>query len=134
MNMKKFILATIGVFVFIFEMLWHGFLMKDMYEATMSIWRPEEESDMRFIFASQFLFSIMLVYIYTIIGKHITCKRGMVFGLFAGLLMAMPELGTYCYLPIPLSISLMWMLATLLKGLGSGIVVAAIYKEQSSTK
>jgi hypothetical protein len=64
----------------VFEMLWHGFLMRGMYDATISVWRPEEESDMKFIFASQFLFAAVLAYIYTFIGKHISCKRGVVFG------------------------------------------------------
>ena len=133
MNVKRFALATIGafLFVFLFEFLWHGFLMRGMYEATSSVWRPEDESNMAFIFAAQFLFSAVLAYIYTVIGKHISCKRGVAFGFFAGLLLAMPELGTYCYLPIPLTITLMWMLASLIKGLGAGVVIATIYKEKT---
>lgn len=134
MDTKRYAIAVLAtfIFVFIFEFLWHGFLMRGMYDATISVWRPEDESDMRFIFASQFLFALVLAYIYTVIGKHITCKYGVAFGFFAGLLMTMPELGTYCYLPIPLSITLMWMLATLLKGLGSGVIIAAIYKFPTS--
>ena len=130
MNTKRFALATIGAFFFvmIFEMLWHGFLMKGMYDATSSVWRPEDAHYMQYMFASQFLFAGVLAYIYTIIGKHISCKHGVAFGFFAGLLLAMPQLGTYCYLPIPLTISLMWMLASVLKGLGAGVVIAAIYK------
>lgn len=131
MNTKKFVLAVIAafVFVFIFEFLWHGFLMRGMYEATIEVWRPEDPAYMKYIFASQLLFVAVLTYIYTLIGKHLACKRGIAFGFFAGLLLAMPALGTYCYLPIPLTISLMWMLAALLKGLGSGVVIALIYKE-----
>ena len=131
MNVKRFALATIGafLFVFVFEFLWHGILMKGMYDATSSVWRPEEESNMLFIFAAQFLFALVLAFIYTKIGKHISCKRGIAFGFFTGLLMAMPELGTYCYLPIPLTITLMWMLSTLIKGLGAGMTIAAIYRD-----
>lgn len=124
-------MATIAafVFVFIFEGLWHQLLMKDMYEATLSVWPPEDPGKMVYIFTSQFLFVAVMAYIYTVVGKHIPCKRGIAFGFFVGLLLAMPTLGTYCYLPIPLTITLMWMLACLLKGLGAGIVIAAIYKE-----
>jgi hypothetical protein len=104
--------------------------MKDMYEATLSVWRPEDPSKMVYIFAGQLLFVAALAFIYTVIGKHIPCNRGIAFGFFAGLLLAMPTLGTYCYLPIPLTITLMWMLACLLKGLGSGVVIAAIYKDK----
>ena len=131
MNTKKFILALIGAFVFIFmfEWLWHGMLMKGMYEATIEVWRPEDPSLMGYIFASQFLFAAVLTFIYTKIGKHIACKRGIAFGFFAGLLLAMPQLGAYCYMPVPLTIPLMWMLSSLLECIGAGMVIAAIYKE-----
>ena len=130
MNTKRFILAVIGAFafVFVFEMLWHGFAMKGMYDATASVWRPEEEHQMIYIFASQFLFAAVLAYIYTVVGSHLSCKRGIAFGFFAGLLLATVDLGSYCYLPIPLSITLMWMAASILKGLGSGVIIALIYK------
>lgn len=130
MNTKRLIFAIIGAFIFVvaFEMLWHGFLMKGLYEATASVWRPEEEHEMIYMFASQFLFAAVVAFIYTKIGRHIPCKRGIAFGFFVGLILAMPELGSYCYLPIPMSIALLWMLAGLLKGLGTGMAVAAIYK------
>ena len=133
MNVQRFALSVVGafVFVFVFEFLWHAVLMKGMYDATSSIWRPEEEVKMVYIFASQFLFAVVFSYIYTLIGKHIACKRGIAFGFFAGLLMAMPQLGTYCYLPIPLTISLLWMLAEFLKCLGAGMVIAAFYREKT---
>ncbi len=131
MNIKRFIFAAIGGFVavFAFEMLWHGFLMKGMYDATISVWRPEAESNMTFMFASQFLFAAAMAFAYTKIGKHIPCKRGIAFGLFVGLILAAPQLGTYCYLPIPLTISLMWMFAALIKSVVGGMAIAAIYTE-----
>ncbi len=131
MNIQRFIFAAIGGFVavFAFEMLWHGFVMKGMYEATISVWRPEAESDMTFMFASQFLFAAAMAYAYTKIGQHIPCKRGVAYGFFVGLILAAPQLGTYCYLPIPLTISLMWMLASLIKSMACGMTIAAIYKE-----
>ena len=129
MNIQRFSLSILGafIFIFVFEFTWHGFLMKGLYDATITVWRPQEESNMLYIFASQFLFAVVFAYIYTLIGKQIACKRGIAFGFFAGLLLAMPQLGTYCYLPIPLTISLLWMLAAFLKCLGAGIVIAAIY-------
>jgi hypothetical protein len=107
-------------------------LMKSMYEATIEVWRPEDPSYMIYIFAAQFLFAAVLTHIYTVVGKYLSCKRGIAFGFFAGLLLAMPQLGAYAYMPVPLTIPLMWMLASLLKGLGSGIIIAAIYKEKSA--
>ena len=104
--------------------------MKGMYQATSSVWRPEGEHNMGFMLLSQFLFAAVLALIYTGVGKHLPCKKGIQFGFSAGLLLAMPQLGTFCYLPIPLKISLLWMVAALLKGTGCGFVIAQIYKEK----
>jgi len=132
MNFKRFVLAVLGAFasVFVFEMLWHGFLMKGMYEATMSVWRPESECNMTVMLVSQFLFAGVLAYIYTLIGSKLPCKRGVAFGFFAGLILGVPQLATYCYLPIPLSISLMWVLASIVKCTLVGMAIACIYKEK----
>jgi hypothetical protein len=134
LNIKRFILATIAafVFIFIFEWLWHGMLMKGMYEATKDVWRPEDASLMIYVFASLFLFAAVLTYIYTVVGKHLPCKRGIAFGFFAGLLLAMPNLGAYAHMPIPLTIPLMWMLSMVIECLGAGMVIAAIYKEPTA--
>ncbi len=130
MNTKKFILALIGafVFIFVFEWLWHGMLMKGMYEATIEVWRPEDPSLMIYIFAAQFLFAAVFTYIYTVVGKHLSCKRGVAYGFFAGLLLAAPQLGAYCYMPIPLTIPLMWMLSVIIECTIAGVIIAAIYK------
>jgi hypothetical protein len=132
MNIKKYAIATIAafVFIFVFEWLWHGMLMKGMYEATIEVWRPEDPSLMIYIFASQLLFAAVLTYIYTLVGKYLPCKRGIAFGFFAGLLLAMPNLGAYAYMPIPLTIPLMWMLSMVVECIGAGMVIAAIYKEK----
>lgn len=134
MNIQRYALAALGafIFVFVFEFLWHGLLMRGMYDATITVWRPQEESNMAYIFAAQILFATILTFIYTRIGKLLECKRGIAFGFFAGLLLAAPQLGTYCYLPIPITITLMWMLAEFLKCLGAGVTIAAIYREKIS--
>ena len=134
MNIKRYAIATIAafIFIFLFEWLWHGMLMKGMYEATKDVWRPEDPSLMVYIFAVQFLFAAVLTYIYTVVGKHLPCKRGIAFGFFAGLLMAMPNLGAHAYMPIPLTIPLMWMLSMVVECVIAGMVIAAIYKESNA--
>ena len=41
--------------------------------------------------------------------------------------MAMPQIATYCYLPIPLAISLLWALVAFVKALGGSYIVSKIY-------
>jgi hypothetical protein len=131
--MQGMILSAIGafVFVFLFEFLVHGFLMKDMYDATISVWRPQAESSMPVMFLSQFLFALAVAFFYPIVGPDINCKKAMPFGFGLGLVMAMPAIGTFCYLPIPITISLCWAAAAFFKSLGTALIVAKIFNRWS---
>lgn len=127
--MKKMLLGgiTAFVFVFLFEILVHGFLMKDLYEASISVWRPQAESNMAVMLLSQFLFAIAVAFFYPIVGPDKDCKKAAPFGFGLGLVMAMPQIATYSYLPIPMSISLMWAVASFMKAFGSAYIVAKIF-------
>jgi len=127
--MKKMALGGLAAFVFVFlyEFLVHGFLMKGMYEATMSVWRPQEESSMPIMFLSQFLFAMAVAFFYPVVGPDKDCKKAIPFGFGLGLVMAMPSIGTYSYLPIPMSISLLWALAAFGKAFGASYIVGRIF-------
>ena len=129
MNIKRFVFASLGAFIFVFlyEFLVHGYFMMSLYEQTSDVWRPQEESNMAFMFLSQLLFGVALAFFYPIVGLDTECKKAIPFGIGLGLVMAMPQLGTYCYLPIPLTISLLWALIAFGKALGSSFIVSKIY-------
>ncbi len=117
------------VFVFLFEFAVHGFLMKGMYEATMSVWRPPAESNMAVMFLGQFLFAMAVAFFYPIVGPDKECKKAIPFGIGLGIVMAIPQMASYSYLPIPISISLAWGAASFVKALGSSIIVAKLYNK-----
>lgn len=129
MNMKRFVFATIGAFVFVFlyEFLVHGFLMMSLYEQTADVWRPQEQSNMLVMFISQFLFAAALAFFYPVVGLDEECKKALPFGIGLGLVMAMPQIGTYSYLPIPMTISLSWALITFVEALVATCIVSKIY-------
>ncbi len=129
MNMKRFMIAGIAAFVFVFlyEFLVHGVLLMNEYEQTMNVWRPQEESDMRIMMLSQFLFGMAVAFFYPIVGLDTDCKKALPFGIGLGLVMAMPQIATYCYLPIPLKLSLFWAVATFVKAVISVYIVSKIY-------
>lgn len=131
MNVKKLAISVIAAFVtvYAFEWLWHGILMNDMYQATASVWRPSSEANYTIMTAAQFLFALSFTVFYAKVGKHLECKRGVAFGLLTGLLLGLPDIGAYSYLPIPLTLALMWVLANIFKCIVTGVVVAFIYKE-----
>ena len=129
MTAKRFLSATLGAFVFVFlyELLVHGQLMMGLYNQTASLWRPQEECNMAIMLLSQLLFAAALAFFYPIIGSDTECKKAIPFGAGLGLVMAAPQLATYCYLPIPLSISLSWALISFIKALGRTYIVSKIY-------
>lgn len=124
--------VTAFVFVFIFEFVVHGFLMKGMYEATMNVWRPQSESNMGVMLLSQFLFAIAVAFFYPIVGPDQDCKKAAPFGFGLGLVMAMPQIASYSYLPIPISISLFWALTAFVKAFGSAFIVAKVFNKVTS--
>ena len=116
-------------FVFVFEFIVHGFLMKDLYNATLSVWRPPAESNMLVMFLSQFLFALAVAFFYPIVGPDKECKKAAPFGFGLGLVMAMPQIASYSYLPIPITISLLWAAASFVKAFGSVLIVAKIFNK-----
>lgn len=133
MNTNRYIAATLVVFIAVFalDFLVHGVMLKDAYTQTAHLWRPEEEANMLYMFASQLLSSAVLVFIFTRHYEGRGIGEGMRFGLMIGLFLAALELGAYCYMPIPMSLLLSWMAAVLAKGIVSGIVAAAIYRAKT---
>ena len=130
MNKKRYVISLFVVFAFVFsyEFLVHGFLLQDIYTQTAQLWRPEEESNMLFLFTSQLCFSAVFAYIFTLNYEGRGIGEGIRFGLYIGMLLGSIEIGTYCYMPIPMVLMLSWVLASLLKGLGSGVILSLVYK------
>ena len=131
MNTKRLTLSFVAVFVFVFlyDFAVHGQLLTELYEQTSNLWRPKGEHKMEFIFASQVLFSAMIAYIFTRNHENKGIRESVRFGLMIGLLIGATQIGTYCYMPIPLALTLSWTVAEIVKGLGAGIVLALVYKE-----
>ena len=129
MNMKHFLSASLlaFVFVFIYEFVVHGVLMMSLYEQTSEVWRPQEESNMVVMFLSQLLFCIAVAFFYPIVGLDTDCKKGVPFGIGLGLVMAAPQISTFCYLPIPLKISLFWAFIEFVKTLVTVLIVSKVY-------
>ena len=130
-NCTRFFFASIAVFifVFVFEFVLHGKLLEGMYEATMNLWRPEAEMKMPFLLASQFLFSVFVVWLFT---RHYEAKgicEGTRYGLWIGLILASLPLAAYSYMPIPLTMVIAWIVGEFVKGLGSGIVASLVYRK-----
>ena len=136
MDTKKYLLTALAAFgfVFIFEFVVHGVLLKDMYVETAHLWRTEEESKMQFITLGQIVYALATAFLFTkICDTEYFKNNGLRYGLLLGILMASPTIASYCYMPVPLALWLSWVATELVKGLGTGIVIALIYSSALKT-
>lgn len=131
MNVSRYVLAVLVAFAVIFgyDYLVHGVLMMDQYQETIKLWRPQAPEFIVVMAASQFLYAIMFVFIFTRNYENLGLAEGLRFGLYIGALLAALTLGMYAFLPVPFKIVAYWMLADLIKGLLVGAVTAAVYRQ-----
>lgn len=135
MSIKRFMIAAVCafIFVFIYEFIVHGIFLKDIYEQTAELWRPEAEMSMPIMLLGQALFGLAVAFFYPIVGLNAEgCKKAMPFAISLGLVMAAPQIASYCYLPIPMKLSVFWMLTEFFKAFGTVLVVAKIYHWKQS--
>ena len=130
MNKQKYVISVLVTFIIValYEFLVHGQLLMGLYTQTKEIWRPQEESNMLFMFASQLSFAAVMAYIFTLHYEGKGIGEGVRFGLCIGMLLGSIEIATYCYMPIPMVLMLSWVVVSLLKGLGSGVVLSLVYR------
>jgi hypothetical protein len=131
MNTKRYVLATFStfLFVFIFEFVIHGLLLKGTYFETRHLWKSQSVQGMAFMGLSQYLFSAFTVFLYTRKHDGKGAIEGLRFGLILGMILLSLDIATYSYLPIPFTLVLSWMVANLLKGIGAGLVASMVYKD-----
>jgi len=132
MNVRRYILAVAGVFAFVlgFDMIFHGQILLGLYEQTASLWRPESDHNMAFMIAEWVVFSAVVVFIFSNKpGDNKGVKEGAFFGLMIGLLIGSIQIGTYCYMPIPMALTVGWVVGSVFKGIGAGVVASLLYKK-----
>lgn len=132
MNIKRFILASIAVFVVIQVIDWlvHGVLLSGWYSQLQSIWRPNMMDYMWLMMLGSLFFSFMFVYIFTKAYEEKGLLEGARYGLYIGLLLFVSGmLGQYTMYPIPLGLALIWLGYGIAEMVIAGVVAAAIYRK-----
>ena len=137
MNIKRLVLAFLAVFVFIFAFEWvfHGILLKDAYAHTASLWRPETEmmGYFHWLVMGQAVIALAFVLLF---ARGFT-GRGVAGGIQLGILVAVLRLGlnliTYAVQPISVKIALSWSVGGLLEAAVAGAIAGAIYKQAQAT-
>ncbi len=128
--MKKFILATIAIFIAwsILDMITHGMLLESLYKQTAQLWRPEAEMKMGLMYLVSILNAVLFVWIYYVLVNK-SFKNGVLFGLLMGLLNGIGMgYGSYTFMPIPYVLAFGWFLSSVVNGLVAGLLVGWIVK------
>ncbi len=132
--LKPNLLAIIAVFVVwsILDFLIHGMLLQSTYEATANLWRPMEEMNAFLCYGVKLGFSVCFVLIYALLISEKSLHNGIKYGLLLGLGNGLMALGSYVYMPIPLTLAEAWLAAALVQTGISGAIVGEIIKKPSS--
>jgi hypothetical protein len=132
MNFKRYVLATLGLFVFIFlyEFFIHGFVLMGLYESTPHVWRDFAlmEANWPSAMFYQFALSVWTAFAFTQIYKEGGVKNGLLFGLFFGVFAGILTASWYLWLPVLPSLSVSWFLSGIGEGLGGGLILGSIYR------
>ena len=137
MNHKRGFLAFIVAFVFIFffGFFWHGMLMKPMYLATSSLWRPE--ADFQSHFPILILGHTVIAFAFT--GLYVSkvginsAAVGFGYGIVLGILACGINIIRFAVEPLMANMLFMWFAADMICFAIMGALVGAIYKPLTSS-
>lgn len=132
MDITRFLIAAIAVFVFtfLFEWVFHGGYMMDQYQATAGMWRSAEEMQHFFPIGVgfQLALSALIAFLFTRNYEARGMAEGLRFGLYIGLLLGLLAARSYVWTPIPDMMAVCWFVGGLLQGIGSGLVLSLVYR------
>jgi hypothetical protein len=129
--LKQTTWSVIAVFILwsVLDFFIHSVLLQSTYQETAHLWRPMDEMKMPLMSFVTLIFSICFVsiYSYLIDSKSLQSgiKYGVIFGVATGTSMGF---GSYCYMPIPLSLAFSWFAASLVELSLAGLVVGLVIK------
>ena len=134
--MKRFILAFIAAYIFIFFWVWllNGVFLKGVYAQTPNLWRTQ--SEMMSLFHWIIIGQAMVVFSFVVIYASGFAGGGVIAGVRLGLLLeiaaiGMP-LGFYAVQPIPGKLILYGSIGGLIEMVIVGAMVGAICKPASA--
>jgi hypothetical protein len=130
--MKRFILAFIAAYIFIFVWGWllNGVVLKDVYAETPNLWRSQ--TDMMSLFHWIIIGQALVVFAFVMIYASGFAGGGVVAGIRLGLLLEIAaigmRLGFYAVQPIPGKLILYGSIGGIIEMIIVGAMVGAIYK------
>jgi uncharacterized protein with PQ loop repeat len=133
---KRFLLAVVAVFLAFsaLDFVIHGLLLQNTYQATANLWRPMDEMKMSLAYLVTLVFTVSFVAIYGLLVANKSVQSGVLFGTLFGLACGVSMgFGSYCYMPIPLSLAWSWFFGCLIENFLAGAIVGIILRPGKET-
>lgn len=132
MNLKRFVIASIAVFLVfqVLDFIIHGMILRPVYESLKDVWRPDMMSKMWIMYVGSLVLSFLFTYIFIKGYENKGITEGIRYGIIIGLFASIPY-GFYEYVmyPLPLSLCLQWFIYGMIEFIICGIIAATIYKK-----
>lgn len=132
MNTKRLFLSFLAVFafIFVFEWVFHGVVLKNLYAQTASVWRPEPEMMRRFhwLVLGQAIMAFVFVFLFAKGFARDGVRGGIQFGIVLALFGVGFNFVTYTVQPLPLRLIGLWDIGGLIELALAGAIAGAIYR------
>ncbi len=133
MNTKRYIGATVALFIFLFfyEWLVHGMILTNMYHHTPHVWRNMKEMSSMFplYLLINLAISAWLAFVFTRFFKDGGVENGVRFGLYFGVFSGLITAMWYTWLPIGGMLGFSWLINGIVEGIGGGFVLGLVYRK-----
>jgi hypothetical protein len=137
MNWKKFFIAFIAafVFLFLFGFIWYGNLMHGIHNEVPALWRPEAEFGN--YFAWLIFGHVVMAFFLTMLCARYSPVGGAGGGARLGLMTALVYVGNdfimYAVQPLTMKILCGWIVGDLIMFAVAGAIIGGIYKPGPTT-
>jgi hypothetical protein len=126
---KRFLLAVVAIFVAwsVMDFVIHGLILKSTYQATAQLWRPMDQMKMGLMYAVSIVGAVAFAGLYAAAVQQKSLAAGLKYGFLFGIATGFPMgFGTYCVMPVPLYLAIVWFLGALVEYTVGGALVGAI--------
>ncbi len=139
MDKKNLIVSGLAVYVVfqLLDFLVHSVLLSGAYEATVDVWRPEDEmmSMSWIMFLANLLWAFIFVHLFARMRQGQGIMEGLRYGFCIGLFVTVPmAYGFYVVLPVPHSLALAWLVYGMIQIMLCGAVLALVHRPRQSTR
>ncbi len=132
MNTKRFIIASISVFVtfLVLDFLVHGVILSGTYAILQGVWRSDMNRIMWMMYLATFVFSFVFTWLFVRGYRKGEIMEGLVFGLVMGTGMnIMAAMGQYVMYPLPGAMCVKWFIFGTIEYCFAGIIASTVYSD-----